>query len=269
MKHLGYFRKKISVLVFVVMSVLMASATFGFFLNHVYFWGLIAIFPLGYLTIKTSLESPEYKRLMSLRSKWGVCETRETDLSQISEYFRKLAATREQKYVVDDRTWNDLDMDIIYGRLNQTLTIPGKQVLYALLRKPLFSQKSLEERSHFISQLLQDQDMKERIQVILSKLGKSGGKYFVGLLWDARPEPNEFLFLYYVVLLGNIEVLLDVSLKQDPLLLLQGLSRNKTVVAAWSGSIDGEHMVYATPDHPEYKRYPIRDFLIVNPEVAA
>ena len=43
-----------------------------------------------------------------------------------------------------------------------------------------------------------------------------------------------------VILLDNVEVLFDVSLKQDPLRLLQGLSRNKTVVAAWSGSIDGE-----------------------------
>ena len=67
-----------------------------------------------------------------------------------------------------------------------------------------------------------------------------------------------------VVLLDNIEVLFDVSLKQDPLRLLQGLSRNRTVVAAWSGSIDGKHMIYATPDHPEYKRYPLQDFLITN-----
>ena len=72
-----------------------------------------------------------------------------------------------------------------------------------------------------------------------------------------------------VILLDNIEVLFDVSLKQDPLRLLQGLSRNKTVVAAWSGSIDGEHMLYATPDHPEYRRYPLRDFLVVNPEAIA
>ncbi len=72
-----------------------------------------------------------------------------------------------------------------------------------------------------------------------------------------------------VVLLDNIEVLFDVSLKQDPLRLLQGLSRNRTVVAAWSGSIDGEHMVYATPEHPESRRYPFRDFLAVNPEAVA
>lgn len=69
-----------------------------------------------------------------------------------------------------------------------------------------------------------------------------------------------------VVLLDNVEVLFDVSLKQDPLRLLQGLSRNRTVVAAWSGYIDGNNMVYASPDHAEYKRYTVRDFLVVNPE---
>ncbi len=72
-----------------------------------------------------------------------------------------------------------------------------------------------------------------------------------------------------VILLDNIEVLFDISLKQDPLRLLQGLSRNKTVVAAWNGSVDNEHLVYATPGHPEYKRYPKRDFLAVTPEAMA
>ena len=72
-----------------------------------------------------------------------------------------------------------------------------------------------------------------------------------------------------VILLDNIEVLFDVSLKQDPLRLLQGLSRNKTVVAAWSGSIDGEHIVYATPDHPEYRRYPLGGMIVVQAEIAS
>jgi predicted ATPase len=72
-----------------------------------------------------------------------------------------------------------------------------------------------------------------------------------------------------VVLLDNIEILFDVLLKQDPLRLLQGISRNKTVVAAFSGSVDGEHMIYATPSHPEYRRYPLKDFVVVNPQNAA
>lgn len=70
-----------------------------------------------------------------------------------------------------------------------------------------------------------------------------------------------------VVLLDNLEILFDVRLKHDPLRLLQGLSRNKTVVAAWNGSIMDGHITYAVPDHPEYHRYPIRDFLVASSEV--
>jgi len=83
----------------------------------------------------------------------------------------------------------------------------------------------------------------------------------LGEIVDALPSD--------LVLLDNIEILFDTKLQQDPLRLLQGLSRNKTVVAAWSGAVVDDHMTYAVPDHPEYRRYPIRDFLIVSPEVAA
>ena len=66
-----------------------------------------------------------------------------------------------------------------------------------------------------------------------------------------------------VVLLDNIEILFEVSLKQDPLRLLQGLSRNRTIVASWNGEIKDKHLTYATPDHQEYHRYPSRDLLVV------
>ena len=69
-----------------------------------------------------------------------------------------------------------------------------------------------------------------------------------------------------IVLLDNIEIIFDPSLKQDPLRLIQGLSRNKTVVAAWNGTVVEEFLTYAAPDHAEYRRYPIHDLLIVSPE---
>ena len=71
-----------------------------------------------------------------------------------------------------------------------------------------------------------------------------------------------------LVLLDNIEILFDVALKQDALRLLQRISRNRTVVAAWSGLIERNSITYATPDHPEYRKYPIKDFLVLSPQVA-
>jgi hypothetical protein len=66
-----------------------------------------------------------------------------------------------------------------------------------------------------------------------------------------------------MVLLDNIELIFDVSLKQDPLRLLQGLSRNQTVVAAWGGAVSGDYLCYATADHPEYRRYPVQDLIVI------
>ncbi|WP_048810028.1 BREX-3 system P-loop-containing protein BrxF [Candidatus Methylacidiphilum infernorum] len=70
-----------------------------------------------------------------------------------------------------------------------------------------------------------------------------------------------------LVLLDNIEILFDVHLEHDPLRLLQRLSRNKTIVAAWNGSIVDGYVNYAVPDHREYRRYPIRDFMVACPEM--
>ena len=67
-----------------------------------------------------------------------------------------------------------------------------------------------------------------------------------------------------MILLDNIEVIFDVTLKQDPLRLLQGLSRNKTIVAAWNGTIVDNSLIYGVPTHPEYRRYPIQDFLVAS-----
>jgi hypothetical protein len=58
----------------------------------------------------------------------------------------------------------------------------------------------------------------------------------------------------HLILLEDIELLLDVSLEQDPLRLLKGLSRNKTLVEAWKGSVGNGYLIYSRPDHPEYKR---------------
>ena len=66
-----------------------------------------------------------------------------------------------------------------------------------------------------------------------------------------------------LVLLDNIEVLFDPGLKQDPVRVLQSLSRNRTIVAAWNGTVEAGQLVYGGPGHPEHVRAPARDFLCV------
>lgn len=67
-----------------------------------------------------------------------------------------------------------------------------------------------------------------------------------------------------VALLDNIEILFDHGLHQDPLRLLQSVSRNRCVVASWNGAVTGNKLTYAESGHPEYRSYDATDTLIVN-----
>jgi hypothetical protein len=65
------------------------------------------------------------------------------------------------------------------------------------------------------------------------------------------------------VLLDNLEVLFDKDLKQDPLILLQGISRNYTIIAAWNGTYAQGKLTFAVSGHPEYRYYDKIDAQII------
>lgn len=67
----------------------------------------------------------------------------------------------------------------------------------------------------------------------------------------------------HVVLLDNIELLFSPEFSQDPLRLLQGLSRHRTVVANWPGVYSDNNLTYAEPGHPEARRYQSPEALLV------
>lgn len=61
------------------------------------------------------------------------------------------------------------------------------------------------------------------------------------------------------------DVLFEPSLQQEPLALLQELSRNKSLIVAWGGSYDEQNrlLIYAEPGHPEYRCYERPEVIVV------
>jgi Cdc6-like AAA superfamily ATPase len=66
-----------------------------------------------------------------------------------------------------------------------------------------------------------------------------------------------------IILLDNLEILFDKDLKQDPLILLQGFSRNLTIIASWNGSWAHKRLTFAKSGHPEYRFYDKIDAQII------
>lgn len=65
---------------------------------------------------------------------------------------------------------------------------------------------------------------------------------------------NEIFNSYHAhaLWLGNIEILFDKQLQQHPVRLLEQLSKRFKLIVSWPGEYDGNALIYATPEHPEY-----------------
>lgn len=54
------------------------------------------------------------------------------------------------------------------------------------------------------------------------------------------------------VCLDNTELLFDSSLRLNPLVFLQDISRNRLVVSSWNGTYDGKHLSFGYRGHPDF-----------------
>ena len=64
------------------------------------------------------------------------------------------------------------------------------------------------------------------------------------------------------LLLDNLEVLFEPSLKINPLDLIKRLAHSRRVVAVWPGEMRNDRLLYASIGHPEYRDYS-RDGVVV------
>ena len=59
------------------------------------------------------------------------------DMDRIRTYYDACRNDRLDPFYVDDTTWNDLDMDKVYRRINACQCTAGEQYLYYMLRRPM------------------------------------------------------------------------------------------------------------------------------------
>ncbi len=83
---------------------------------------------------------------------------------------------------------------------------------------------------------------------------------FQEILSDLRREDGSS---FESVLLDNIEIIFDVSLKLNSLQLIQQASRSTTFVVAWPGNVRDGVLTYGQPNHAEYQRYFTKELIIV------
>lgn len=115
---------------------------------------------------------------------------RDRDLTRLGALHRARQADDPSLATVHERTWADLDMDLVFAALDRTASQVGAQVLYDRLRRPAEASGSLDALDQVTESLRGDAAMRERLVRDLMPLREWHASYLAGLFWDAPPAPH-------------------------------------------------------------------------------
>lgn len=117
-----------------------------------------------------------------------------------------------QEEVLDDVTWNDLDMNLLFQRLNTTQSFLGEQVLYHQLRAIPLTTKQIEQTERQINTLIHQEETRVEIQYLLSQLKKDSKDYSLILYFNhphaLSSQLNMIIKILQILLVGSIVGLL-------------------------------------------------------------
>ncbi len=94
-------------------------------------------------------------------------EYKHDDLDHIMGYYSK----HKEEFQLDDTTWNDLNMDGVFARMNYCLSASGEEYLYYMLRSPRLEDDFESQEAH-INFFQKDHESRRKCQVIFNKIGR-------------------------------------------------------------------------------------------------
>lgn len=92
------------------------------------------------------------------------------DMQCIRSFFNACRAQERDAFYIDETTWNDLDMDAVYKRINPGLSTAGEQYLYYMLRRPM-NRAQFDRQNALTQAMAQEADTRLKLQKILRRLG--------------------------------------------------------------------------------------------------
>ncbi len=135
----------------------------------------------------------------------------EGDMAAIKSYYDFRKENDLDEFLVDDITWNDLNMDRVFKRINLGMSTSGEQYLYYELRSPTIDSDKYRERKKLIDLMTDFPKLRLNLQVILSRLGKTRR---ANLTRTFHPTEHGFkwLIIYFFLVLLVPLALVSVTL---------------------------------------------------------
>jgi hypothetical protein len=132
-------------------------------------------------------------------------DVREYDMIAAARYYRDIESECAS---LPDRTWIDLDLDIVFQRIDRTSSWPGQQLLYSRLRREDCSFDDLRRFDLGVSRLADDERLRNRIRAALRPLNHRRASWLPALFAGALPAIPPVARFIPLLTLASIGMLL-------------------------------------------------------------
>ena len=122
------------------------------------------------------------------------------DMDRIRTYYDACRDNRLDPFYVDDTTWNDLDMDKVYRRINACQCTAGEQYLYYMLRRPM-NRETWEYQHGLIGLMEKDPDTRKNLQLLFRRIGCPRT---IDLTTAFHPKDSSPLWLIIYIAMGAL-----------------------------------------------------------------
>ena len=144
---------------------------------------------------------------MRIRAEWGRPRPSKRNLAAIAQYHHARIHAAGGHGSLDDRTWEDLNLDAVFAALDRTESTVGQQLLYHRLRSaPIAADRNAFEA--LAVRMASDTAVRERAQVALAHLQDPGG---YDLWWLVQPgvlETRRWHILFPAITFSTVATLM-------------------------------------------------------------
>ncbi|MBO4374082.1 MAG: hypothetical protein J5829_03150 [Lachnospiraceae bacterium] len=135
------------------------------------------------------------------------------EFDTLTHFHRNNLHHRKGCQIIDDITWNDLDMDEVFLSMDSTLSQTGKEVLYDILRRPVKDEEVIKRRDRIISFFSENETERLACQICFAKMGRLSKISVSDYLNDLEGVSGDNNFRHILCILFAIAALIMVFVR--------------------------------------------------------
>ena len=149
------------------------------------------------------------KNLSLFRRSWGKQINKFRDMDLISIYLNKLNKSNDENFV-DKRTWEDLNFNSIFAKIDRCTSSIGQQYLYYMLHKYEKDESQLKERFGLFHYFKTSSRFRGTVHLCLLNLKNVNAYFIPHIILDSNLPYNKFYPGFYFLSLLSVAAIIAI-----------------------------------------------------------